>query len=235
MSSSGGPGTKSPTTWQCQNMTLSNIAAIAFKLNERQLVSPEWMKSQRFDITAKLPEGTSKAEFYLMLQDLLMKRFGLVYHRETREMQGYSLTIAHPGPAIREVQEPPGGFPAPVRPEGPFSRPHVDSDGYPIQPDTISGFSVSSGHVSGRWQHVPMSRFLSDIGQFVDKPIADNTGLHGFYDISLRWVIGSVLDHGEGPSALESMQRQLGIKANATKVPTEFVVVDNALRVPTEN
>ena len=54
--SGGGPGTKDPGTWTCHNMTLANIALIAFDLQGPQdLVAPGWMNDPRFDVMAKIP------------------------------------------------------------------------------------------------------------------------------------------------------------------------------------
>jgi uncharacterized protein (TIGR03435 family) len=60
VSSRGGPGTRTPGVWTCQNMSLSNIVWIAFNLRSQQLAAPAWMNEPRFDITAKIPEGATR-------------------------------------------------------------------------------------------------------------------------------------------------------------------------------
>src|ERR1035441_6946410 len=60
VSSRGGPGTRTPGVWTCQNMSLYNIVWIAFNLRSHQPVAPDWMNDPRFNITAKIPEGTDR-------------------------------------------------------------------------------------------------------------------------------------------------------------------------------
>src|SRR5205807_9431795 len=56
--SRGGPGTRTPGTWMCRNMTLKTVAAIAYDTwAEGQLIAPDWTEEARFDIDAKVPAG----------------------------------------------------------------------------------------------------------------------------------------------------------------------------------
>jgi uncharacterized protein (TIGR03435 family) len=63
-----------------------------------------WIDSQRFDISAK-SEGhgpVDKEQSNLMLRQLLADRFGLVFHRETKELVVYSLVVGKNGPKLKE-------------------------------------------------------------------------------------------------------------------------------------
>src|SRR3954467_12237818 len=64
----GGPGSPDPTLFRCQNFTLVNYIVRAYQIGGLNIVAPDWMNSVRFDITAKVPEGVSKDQFYVMLQ-----------------------------------------------------------------------------------------------------------------------------------------------------------------------
>jgi uncharacterized protein (TIGR03435 family) len=64
-----------------------------------------WIDSQRFDISAK-SEGhgpMDKEQSNLMLRQLLADRFGLVFHRETKELVVYSLVVGKNGSKLKEV------------------------------------------------------------------------------------------------------------------------------------
>src|SRR4051794_5475528 len=89
----GGPGTPDPGRWSCQNLSLSNMITNAHNLKRYEISSPAWLDEVRFDITAKIPEGTTKEQFLLMRQNLLEERFKLVFHREKKEMAGYELAV----------------------------------------------------------------------------------------------------------------------------------------------
>ncbi len=45
----------------------------------------DWSGGERFDISAKLPEGASRDQVPAMLQNLLATRFKLTTHREYRD------------------------------------------------------------------------------------------------------------------------------------------------------
>jgi uncharacterized protein (TIGR03435 family) len=55
---------------------------------------PNWLKSDIFDVVAKVPEGTTRETANLMLQALLTERFGLVINKETHPTPRYVLTVA---------------------------------------------------------------------------------------------------------------------------------------------
>jgi uncharacterized protein (TIGR03435 family) len=66
----------------------------------------------------------------------------------------------------------------------------------------------------------------------VDRPVVDETGIAGVYDIKLRW---SLDDREEkGPSLITAMQEQLGLRLEARKVPAKLVIIDQAEK-PGEN
>src|SRR5262245_60409188 len=61
-----------------------------YNLQDDQVVGgPDWLRSARFDITAKAADGTSPTAMGPMLQSLLADRFQLTSHRETRELPVY--------------------------------------------------------------------------------------------------------------------------------------------------
>lgn len=56
------------------------------------------MTAQKFDIVAKMSDGSSKAQIPEMLQALLAERFALSIHRESRELAVYALVAVQNGP-----------------------------------------------------------------------------------------------------------------------------------------
>jgi uncharacterized protein (TIGR03435 family) len=60
-------------------------------VNEYQVIGPKRLDSERFEVTAELPEGKTRTQVNLMLQNLLAERFGLAMHRELKEMEIYEL------------------------------------------------------------------------------------------------------------------------------------------------
>src|SRR5258706_15278617 len=100
--SRGGPGTGDPTRFTASNFSLSNLITTAYDLRPYQLTAPSWVNSERFDVVAKVPEGATKEQFRAMLQNLLVERFKLVIHRETKELPVFELVVGKGGPKFKE-------------------------------------------------------------------------------------------------------------------------------------
>jgi uncharacterized protein (TIGR03435 family) len=66
------------------------------------------------------------------------------------------------------------------------------------------------------------------------QPIADKTGLTGSYDIELSYAPAND-PNSALPSLFTAIQDQLGLKLEPAKVPVDYIVIDHADRVPTEN
>jgi uncharacterized protein (TIGR03435 family) len=82
------------------------------------------------------------------------------------------------------------------------------------------------------------------LGFIVNRTVTDKTGLNGIYDIDVRWTgdefsqepgTSASTPDSSGPSLFSALQEQLGLKLEAQKGPVEFIVVDRAERVPSEN
>ena len=99
----GGPGTTDPGTLTCTNTPLKQLLVKAYDLKNYQVEGPAWLDSDGFDIVAKIPAGTSKEQFNLMLQSLLAERFKVTVHRETKTLPVYALTVGKNGPKLKEV------------------------------------------------------------------------------------------------------------------------------------
>src|SRR5215831_18028755 len=57
------------------NVSLKDVLARAYNLKRYQVSGPSWLDSERYDITAKVPDGVPKEQIPLMLQALLTDRF----------------------------------------------------------------------------------------------------------------------------------------------------------------
>ena len=74
---------------------LQLLLNLAFRVrpNETEGV-PDWVRTSRFDVNAKMPEGAPQDQLPYMLQSLLEERFKLKWHTETRESDIYALVVA---------------------------------------------------------------------------------------------------------------------------------------------
>ena len=75
----------------------------------------------------------------------------------------------------------------------------------------------------------------------VDRPVLDRTGLSGTFDFSLEWSLApdsaqplGAQTEDTGPTFLEALQQQLGLRLKSTKGPVDVLVIDH-VQHPTEN
>src|SRR5262249_35906513 len=70
-----------PTTLSMHNVTLRSCIRWAYDVKDFQIVAPDWLTADRYDITAKNSESVPIERLRLMLQTLLAERFKLSTHR----------------------------------------------------------------------------------------------------------------------------------------------------------
>lgn len=90
------------------NVSARMLIRSAFQLQDDQIVGgPDWLDTDRFDVDARATgvAGAPGVELLGMLQSLLIDRFTLMTHRETREVAVFALERARAdgelGPAMR--------------------------------------------------------------------------------------------------------------------------------------
>jgi uncharacterized protein (TIGR03435 family) len=233
----GGPGTPDPGRFMTENLTLYNLLTLAYGTERYQITAPDWTQSSRFDISAKVPEGTTRAQFLLMLQRLLAERFKLAVHHEQKEMQAYELTVEKNGPKFRESADEPAPAPdPPARLESPKAA--LDKDGFPAAPPGNAPFErMMNGRARWRVAKTSMDAFAQRLAAPVGGPVSDATGLKGKYDFTLFWVSAPVGVNSDdtGPSIFGAIQEQLGLKLTPKKVAVDLLVVDHMEKAPAEN
>lgn len=100
--------------------------------------------------------------------------------------------------------------------------------------ETQTGVNAGGGVVSGR---TTLASLADSLSAQTGRPVLDQTGLAGIYDIDLHWTPGLIADPVDAPgqSLFTVIQNQLGLKLEARKAPVDVLVIDHAERVPTEN
>lgn len=219
------------------NLTLEWIIDFAYSFQRSELVSglPEWAKTDRYDITAKVT-GADLASFQkltqdqrlLMVQALLAARFGLKAHRELREIPIYALVIAKSGPKMKQAT-----------PGDRYLNGARDNNGQPTGPGTFVGLTGQSVTMED------LAQRLTRIG--VGREVVDRTGLTAKYDFTLRCAptdamrpvingqVAPLTDEENAlPSVFTAVQEQLGLKLEPAKGSVEGLVIDRLER-PQEN
>ena len=194
-----------PGQFTITNTPLRFILLEAFGLLDHQLIgAPDWTTTARFDITAAFPQGSEPGrDWRPMLQKVLIDRFRLTVHRETREVPTYDLVLAR-----RD-----GTLGAQLR--------RTDSNCDKPQACTLL---VNRQSLTARTQAI--QKITPALQSLTGRPVVDRTGLTGTFDIDLKWSTTG----DDGPSIFTALQEQLGLKLEPSKGPFEVVVVDAVQR-----
>jgi uncharacterized protein (TIGR03435 family) len=67
------------------------------------------------------------------------------------------------------------------------------------------------------------------------KPVIDATGLNGKYDFDVWWSVDLDTRSTTDAPTPEAAIRSLGLKLEPRRGPVEFIVVDHAEKMPSEN
>jgi uncharacterized protein (TIGR03435 family) len=222
-----------------ENVMARSIITTAYGLRWEQVVGgPGWLDTEHWDIEARAAETATVEDVRAMLRTLLAERFGLVARRETRQQDIYRLTPAAtrrstPGlrPAAAECQpiRPPARRPivstpdAPSAVGGPEGEPVVNLDNLPkCQRMSFPGF------IGARQIAIP--EFAAALTMFARRPVIDQTGMTGEYDIDLTFAPDPAVATGDNVSLFTALQEQLGLKLDATRAPVDVLVIDGAER-----
>lgn len=204
-----GPGTPDSTRWACDNCSLGLLLTQAYNLKRFQIAGPAWLDTQRFDITARVPEGATKDDLRLMQQNLLVERFGLKARLEKKEMQVYNLVLGK-SPLKLKAAAPakPGAAGAADAPQTHSAAGHGEGRGAGAGGGAggFAGFSFGSTdrtstitmHGSTKHQAVgeDMQEFADMLASQLDRPVTDSTALTGKYDFTLTFSGGKASTFG---------------------------------------
>ena len=215
-------------TFSVGNQTLLQLIRFAYGLQGVQLVgAPDWMRTERFDITAKAPaEVPTSAPGQLvpealMLRSLLEDRFRLAMHRETRQLPIYALVIARSdgrlGPQIRR---PATDFCARRAKEAEKGNPQPFGEGYQVCGMRGNDRGLTAGAF-------PIRGFSNFLAAEVDRIVIDRTGLTGEWDFELKWSPPNAPSADpDRPSIFTALEEQLGLRLEPTTGPVEVMVID---------
>jgi len=228
---SGGPGTGNPGRLTFTNCSLQTLLMNAYGILPSRLdrlSGPAWLRTETFDIVAKVPAGTAPVQVPLMLQNLLIERFKLAVHHETKEAEGYALVLAKNGPAAK-LKEPAGAD---------SQNAMTEKDGFPKIPAGVyQAYSVKSDKSAARL--IARQSSMAQIAAAFRFPaggvdVVDKTGLTGTYDVTLYFNPGGTIEEPSG-NFKATVERELGLRLEKAKAPIDVVVIDHIEKVPTEN
>jgi uncharacterized protein (TIGR03435 family) len=228
--------------YELKNATMVDLIRIAYGFEPNKILGgPSWLEMDRFDVTAKVPEGTTPEDRNLMLQALLADRFKLVVHKEMRRLPTYALTVGKkPQLKPADVTEEPGC--------------HTQSEAGPADDRSISfitsdadGKNVTVRLGAGMTiryacRNMTMAAFAAGLRGMMGagvgpNEILDETGLKGNWNFDVKWTLTLVgpMDGSQHISTFDAIEKQLGLKLDPRDVPTSVIVVDSVNETPSPN
>ena len=195
------------------NQTLVKMVMFAYSVQQSQVAGvPEWANTVRYDVSG-VPdvEGAPNiVQLREMIQKLLSDRFGLVFHRETRELPVYAISVAKGGTKLTSAADPNG--------------------------TSGEGGMQHGTELTMRFTNSSIADLALNMQLMVDRPIVDRTGLAGRYDFVLRYTVDEIraTDPNAPPGLFTAIQEQLGLKLEAVKAPVQVLVIDK-LEQPSAN
>jgi len=234
---------------------LKDYIRVAYKIKDYQIVGPDWLASEHYDISAKLPSGATRDQVADMLKSLLEDRFKIKSHMDSKEFPVYALIPAKGGVKLKESPVDPE-----TQPAAGSSAPNVNVNvtggarGVTINLGRGAYFSFADNKLEAK--KLTMVAFCDTLARFMDKPIVDMTELKGTYDITLNFtqedytamLIRSAISAGVAlpPQALKMLElssgdslasglQMVGLKLDSRKAPLPVLVVDKIEKTPTAN
>lgn len=206
------------------NLALRDLIQFAYGLPDSQILGgPAWLNSIMFDIDAKsdlsvdaqlhaLPTEQARYQKRLMVQALLVDRYQLKAHQETRQLPVYALAVAKDGPKFKPSE---------------------------INGTTVD-IGRTRLHVAGSDDTI--SILARELAQALGRVVLNQTGLSGRYDLMLRWtpddapppMLNGAADPLAPPSIFTAIKEQLGLKLESTRGPVPVLVIDS-VEMPSAN
>ncbi len=196
--------------------TLHYLIEQAFHVQPFQVSGgPDWMQSERYDIDAKPPESSKSSQLMpphtrvplneeqrQMLQSLLMERFQVKYHRETREGPVYLLVRGNKALKLVDAK---------------------DKSAYPWA-GSLAGAGISGDGLAGL--NESMEDLAKRLSPYLGRQVLDRTGLSGSFDFRVEY--SSDDERPDVISMILATVQELGLKLEAAKAPVESIVIEQA-------
>jgi uncharacterized protein (TIGR03435 family) len=227
---------------------LRHVIAFAYGVSNtagRLTGGPAWIGSSHasYDIEATIPKDTipagtsysaARQKLLPMVQNLLRDRFHLQVHRDVAEMPVCSVTLAKSGPRLQKATIEERDCPGPETPASASVSCHKLAGG---RGRGIRGFAVT------------LNDFFQYLEPWIDRPLVDDTGLDGLFNIQTSGWRDFHPEDPNDPNAnitaatnpaaadlpiLPEVFEKLGLKMKAQKGHAVVIVID-AVQRPSEN
>jgi uncharacterized protein (TIGR03435 family) len=206
--------------YELGNATAADLIQTAWGVDADGVTGgPAWLDTDRFDVIATAPAGSTPEMLKAMLRALLGDRFQLTVHADTREQTAYAILSTRrlqlKAPADAEET----GCQLQPRQNPPIRRGPPEPLAFACRNVTMAAFATQLPSLPGA------------SGYLLNYRVVDQTGLRGTWDFNVKWSMPNPGAPGKAAgnsiTLFDAFENQLGLKLNLTKVPAPVVVVDH--------
>jgi uncharacterized protein (TIGR03435 family) len=201
-----------PGTVYLRGITLGYALEKAYDVQNYQIDGPEWMfwraanDQPRYDIQAKTSADTPLPKMKVMLQNLLVERFGLQLHFEDRQKTAWVFVPDSRGLKLNFIEE---------------------TDG-----DPKMTYDPGSGKME--FLNMNMLEFCGNIALTIKEPVVDGTGL-GDKAFNASGLLLYERGTGEMvPALFRAIKKDLGLDAERKKTNVRTLVIEKASNMPVQ-
>jgi uncharacterized protein (TIGR03435 family) len=206
--------------YEIRTATMVDLISVAYGVDgDKVYGGPNWLEMDRFDVTGKLPGGSTPEHQKAMLKTLLAERFHLVANPDLRPMPAYIMTVGK-HLLLKEAD--------PAAQKGCQGKPRPQNAA-PTAPVEVGCHGLTAAEIAENLHQMA--------GGYLRQPVVDSTELKGTYDFDLKWTgRGQLAAAGaDGISVFDAVEKQLGLKLDLRTSPLPVVVVESVDQKPTEN
>ena len=190
--------------------TMAYLLQFAYDVDPTRQTGPDWIRTETYNVQATKPPNTSTEDTKLMMQTLLAERFKLVVHKEKKPVTGYAITVLEGGPKLTGVQPPQSG-------------------------QSLGGGrgSLAAVRIQGT---LTMKQIAMHLQREIRRPVADATGLTGYFDVDLQFASDDPARVSDVPlPTLSAALKAVGLKLETRPAEIETLVVDRGDKTPIQN
>jgi uncharacterized protein (TIGR03435 family) len=203
------------------NTTLADLIKFAYGVQDKQILNgPAWLETDKFDLAGQpdIPGSPDDRQLKLMVQKLLADRFGLKFHKDTKELSAYVLSVSKSGQKMKKP----------------------DADAGNIPGLWFRGLGVLTV------TNATMLDFCGLMQSAVlDRPVVDHTDIAGRWNFLLKWTPDQSQFGGMGvkvpppsdtpaadapPPLFTAIQEQVGLRLEVEKAQVGVLEIDHVER-----
>ena len=198
------------------NYSVVQLMRFAYNLFDDQIIGgPDWIRAERFNVTARAATEVPRDELRRMVQTLLADRFKLRLRNDTRDMSVLELLLVRNdggvGPNLHNCanEKDQGGR---STPEKPFVAP--------------AGGAVAAGDCSN------LASLVGLASSQLQGIVVNRTGLVGDWRYNIYFDPQLSVDavNSNLPSFIGALREQLGLKLERTRGPVSVLVIESVER-----